>query len=152
MKKYWIGMSFVKVALGMMAGYVILESAMCLLQEARPFNLLPLVGVLLGSVLAVLVITAPVGIWKVFWVEDGCVCEQHLLTRRVRRMALDAQHPVCRRETLRTTWLIVTKDKASADMKQAKALYRQAKAMLIPVEGVLVAPLGEITAKAPCIY
>ena len=146
MKKYWIGTPFVKMALAMMAGWLIMELiGICLWGASEP-KLFILIGLLMGNVLAALTLTRPVGLWKLFWVEDGKVFEENLLTRRVRSMELNVLR-CARRETLRVTWLIVV-DGQAPDLQQAKTLYRQGKAMFVPVEGPLAASLSEIVAKA----
>ena len=153
MKKYWIGESYVKTTLGIVAGFLIVYMLFSLVRVPDWMGMLWTVCTLvLGCVAAALCLTHPVGLLKVFWVEDGTLYEKHVLTRRVRSIPLDTQHAIRRRETMRTTWLVVTDgDAAPATIKQAKALYRAGKAMLIPVEGPLRKTLDAIAAKAPCI-
>lgn len=150
MKKYWIGESYVKTTLGIVAGCVIADLLFSLSRELAWLDLWTVCAVTLGGVTAALWLVRPVGIWKVFWVQDGVLYEEHVLTHRIRSMALDAQHAIRRRETLRTTWLVVAeKDVPLTTVKQAKALYRQGKAMMVPIEGSLKEALAAVAEKAP---
>lgn len=152
MKKYWIGTSYVKTTLGVVIGLVAADLLFSMVRELDRLDLWMVCAAVLGCVAAAFCLTRPVGLWKVFWVEDSVIHEEHVLSHRTRSMALDGQPALRRRETMRTTWLIVTdSDAAPATMKHAKALYREGKAMLIPVEGLLKETLGEIAAKAPRI-
>jgi len=152
MKKYWIGTSYVKTTLGIVAGCVIADLLSSLWGELDWPDLWMIGALVLGCVTAALCLTRPVGLLKVFWVEDGVIYEEHVLTHRVRSMPLDARHAIRRRETLRTTWLIVTaNDTVPITMKQAKTFYREGKAMIIPVEGPLKEMLNAIVEKAPYI-
>ena len=152
MRKYWIGTSYVKTTLGIVAGCVIADLLFGLDRELDWLDLWTVCTLVLGCATAALCLTRPVGLLKAFWVEAGVIYEKHVLTHRVRNMPLDAQHAMRRRETLRTTWLIMTDgDAVPVSMKQAKALYRAEKAMLIPVEGPLKEELDAIVAKAPYI-
>ncbi len=152
MKKYWIGTSYVKTTLGILAGYVIADLLCSLWRELDRLDLWTICLLTLGCVTAALCLTRPVGLLKAFWVEDATVYEEHVLTHRIRSMPLDAQHAIRRRETMRTTWLIVTaNDTVPITIKQAKTFYREGKAMLIPVEGPLKETLNAIVEKAPYI-
>ena len=101
MKKYWIGTSYVKTTLGIVAGCVIADLLSSLRRELDWLDLWMIGALVLGCVTAALCLTHPVGLLKVFWVEDGVIYEEHVLTHRVRSMPLDAQHAIRRRETRR---------------------------------------------------
>ena len=131
-------------------GCVIADLLFSLSRELDWLDLWTVCAVTLGCVTAALWLVRPVGIWKVFWVQDGVLYEEHVLTHLIRSMELDAQHAIRRREALRTTWLVVAeKDVPLTTVKQAKTLYRQGKAMMVPIEGSLKEALAVVAEKAP---
>ena len=147
MRKYWIGESYAKMLAEYAIGWTIMVLLSLLLHETPCISVI--IGLSLSWLTTLFIGTHLVGLWTVFWVEDGMAYEQRLFTRKIRSMSLYEPNYLYRWTTRRTTWLVVTEMNSPAEsVKMAKSLYRQGKAMIIPIEGPLQKPLFNLAEKA----
>lgn len=140
MQKYWPGKSVALCGAVYATGMVIADA----LFSDHPY---PAVAIAVAAV-GYIALYCPMmswiygGIWQSFWVADGTVFEQHLLTRRIRSMKLDARYVSFCPHTGYERWLVVAEHPVTVEsMRQVKALRRKKQVMLVPVEGCLLEPL-----------
>ncbi len=138
-KKYWHARTRWNTVPGLIAGWVVCLTVAALLGHPWPLHkaIIYPVGCTLGGLCSVALMCRPAGPWVRYWIEEGTAHQEHLLTRKARHMPLSAPF-VYQQVGWHDIWLILAEEPVDS-VKAARKLYRQGKALFLPVDGLLAA-------------